>query len=149
MAKLDPPPQRLQSAYAWCPAIFVPALPIITTAAAAGPRPRSRQKHPAATATATEKFGTGELAVDAFVALERNSLLAVDHDPIGERLDRDREPGAGPAWNLAGVERASHLQGVDVELWVALDQAVIEPAAWGHVNFIPWGWGKGRAKIPI
>jgi hypothetical protein len=97
MAKLDPPPQRLQSAYAWCPAIFVPALPIITTAAAAGPRPRSRQKHAAATATATEKFGTGELAVDAFVALERNSLLAVDHDPIGERLDRDREPGAGPA----------------------------------------------------
>jgi hypothetical protein len=97
MAKLDPPPQRLQSAYAWCPAIFVPALPVVSTAAAASPCAASRVEHAAATAAATEKFGAGELAVDAFVALERDSLLAVDHDPIGERLDRDREPGARPA----------------------------------------------------
>jgi hypothetical protein len=98
MAKLDPPPKGLQSPQAGRPAISVPGGIIEVPAASASPSASACVvQHAAPSATAADKFGPGELAADAFVTHECDSLVAVNHNPVRRRLDRDREPRAGPA----------------------------------------------------
>jgi hypothetical protein len=48
-------------------------------------------------AAGAKKLRAGISPVEELIALKRNPLVAVDHDPVRRRLDRHHQPLAGPA----------------------------------------------------
>lgn|SRR6516162_8116858 len=75
----------------------------------------------AAGAAWAEKLDSVVPPVEEAIARDRD-LLIINPDPLPLGPDGHREPVAGPARNLAREERTGTVQGIDVELWVALDQ---------------------------
>ena len=99
VTKLDPSPKAPQTAYGRRPAILMTATMFELPAPSTRP-PVSRcvAQHAAAASAGTAELDAGEPAAPvALLELDRDALIAVDDDRAFPRLDRYREPTAGPA----------------------------------------------------
>ena len=71
-----------------------------------------------------EKLDPNVPPIEEPIAHERHFLITNPNPPpLGP--NRHREPLAGPARNSAREERTGTIQRVDIELWVAFDQAAL------------------------
>jgi hypothetical protein len=98
MTEFDLPPKALQSGQASCPAIAMPRCVVEPGAETANERAPLRVEHAASAITGrTQKLRVDVEPAKDLLALDAHPLVAVNHDPISERLDRHRQPRAAPA----------------------------------------------------